>query len=51
MLPEAARCRRRILWSRICFYTADEQSSVILTVKRGITKMIDSLALAGADRK
>lgn len=51
MLPEAARCRRRILWSRICFYTADEQSSALLTAKRGITKMIDSLALAGADRK
>ena len=27
------------------------KNSVLLTVKRGITKMIDSLALAGADRK
>lgn len=51
MLPEAARCRRRILRNRIRFYMADEQNSVLLTVKRGITKMIDSLALAGADRK
>ena len=51
MLPEAARCRRRILWSRICFYKVDEQNSELLTAKRGITKMIDSLALAGADRK
>lgn len=51
MLPEAARCRRRILRNRIRFYMADEQNSVLLTAKRGITKMIDSLALAGADRK
>lgn len=51
MLPEAARCRRRILRNRIRFYMADEQSSALLTAKRVITKMIDSLALAGADRK